>query len=106
MNDNQREVEMPTYITLTQFTQQGAQHIKDLPGGVEKNREAFKKAGIEIKGWYLTMGQYDVVTVFDAPNDEVAAKTMMMLALQGNVRTQTMRAFSFDEFKKIAGTLP
>jgi uncharacterized protein with GYD domain len=96
---------MPTYITLTQFTQQGAQHLKELPNAMENNREAFKKAGIELKSWYLTMGQYDIVTVFDAPNDDAAAKAMMALALQGNVRTQTMRAFSFDEFKKIAGSL-
>ena len=96
---------MPTYITLSQLTQQGAQHVKELGSRVEKNREAFKKLGVELKSWHVTMGQYDIVTVFEAPNDDAVATVALTLGLQGNVRTQTMRAFSLEEFKKVAGSL-
>jgi len=89
-----------------QFTQQGAQTIKELPSRVEKNMESLKKFGIEIRSWHVTMGQYDVVIVFDAPNDEAVAKAALAIGQQGNARTQTMRAFSLDEFKKIVSALP
>ena len=97
---------MATYITLFQFTQQGAQQIKETPARFEKNREAMQKIGLELKSWHVTMGQYDVVAVFDAPNDEAVAQMALAIGLQGNVRTQTMRAFSIEEFKKIVSTLP
>ena len=97
---------MATYITLVQFTQQGSQQVKGLPNLVEKNMENFKKAGIELRSWHVTMGQYDIVVVFDAPNDETVAKVALLLGLQGNVRTQSMRAFSLEEFKKVVSSLP
>jgi uncharacterized protein with GYD domain len=97
---------MATYITLTQFTQQGAQQIKNLPAVAEKNIENFKKLGIELRSWHVTMGQYDLVVVFDAPNDETAAKVALAVGMQGNARPQTMRAFSLDELKKLVSTLP
>jgi uncharacterized protein with GYD domain len=97
---------MATYITLVQFTQQGSQQVKGLPSMVEKNMENFKKLGIELRSWHVTMGQYDIVVVFDAPNDETVAKVALALGLQGNVRTQSMRAFSLEEFKKVVGSLP
>ncbi len=97
---------MATYITLVQFTQQGAQQVKGLPSLVEKNIENFKKLGIEFRSWHVTMGQYDIVVVYDAPNDETVAKLALILGLTGNGRTQSMRAFSLDEFKKITSSLP
>jgi len=97
---------MATYITLVQFTQQGSQQVKGLPNLVEKNMENFKKLGIELRSWHVTMGQYDIVVVFDAPNDETVAKVALLLGLQGNVRTQSMRAFSLEEFKKVVSSLP
>jgi uncharacterized protein with GYD domain len=97
---------MPTYIALFQFTQQGAQHIKDLPNRVEKNRESMQRLGVELKSWHVTMGEYDVVAVVDAPNDEAVAKLALSICQQGNARSQTMRAFSLEEFKKISAALP
>jgi uncharacterized protein with GYD domain len=97
---------MATYITLSQFTQQGAQQIKNFPAMAEKNMENFKKLGVELRSWHVTMGQYDIVVVYDAPNDETAAKVALAIGLQGNVRPTTMRAFSLEELKKIVASLP
>jgi uncharacterized protein with GYD domain len=52
-----------------------------------------------LKGWYLTLGRYDVVYVFDAPDDLTAAKGLLALGMQGNVRTETLRAFAEGEYR-------
>lgn len=97
---------MPTYISLLNFTQKGAETIKDGPKRVEAARKAFKAAGAELKAWYLTMGKYDAVAISEAPNDETVAKLALATAALGNVRTQTMRAFPEDEYRKIVASLP
>lgn len=97
---------MPTYISLVQYTQQGIARIKDSPGRLDAARKAFEQAGAKLKEFYLTMGSYDIVTITEAPNDEIAAKTALMLGTQGNVRTQTLRAFTEAEFRKLVQSLP
>ncbi len=97
---------MPTYVSLIRFTQQGIQTIKDLPKRMDANRENMRKAGIELKSWHLTMGQYDVVATVEAPNDEAAVGFALALGAQGNARTETMRAFSIDDLRKIVANLP
>ena len=97
---------MPNYITLFKLTQQGAQTVKDLPNRVEQNKARMQKLGIELKSWHVTMGQYDVVAIYDAPNEEAVAKVALALCKQGDAHSQTMRAFTLDEFKKIASALP
>jgi uncharacterized protein with GYD domain len=97
---------MPTYITLLNWTQQGIQSVKDSPSRLEKAKAATKAAGGEIKAFYMTMGQYDMVGVIEAPNDEAYAKTMLAISSAGGVRSQTLRAFTEDEYRKIVGSLP
>jgi uncharacterized protein with GYD domain len=97
---------MPTYIALLRYTHQGVQKIKESPTRLDAARQAFRKAGAELKAFYLTTGQYDAVTIVDAPNDETVARTVLALGAQGNVRTETMRAFTEDEYRKIIGGLP
>ena len=96
---------MPTYIALLKWTQQGIASVKDSPGRLDAGREAFKKAGIDMKDAYLTMGRYDLVCVIDAPDDESYAKAMLGLGSQGNVSTETLRAFSEDQYREICGSL-
>jgi uncharacterized protein with GYD domain len=96
---------MPTYISLLNFTQKGAETIKDGPKRLDIAKQRFKEAGAEIKAWYLVMGQYDAVAIFDAPNDEVVAKLALTTAMMGSVRTQTMRAFNEVDYRKIVGSL-
>ena len=97
---------MPTYIALLNFTQKGVETIKDGPKRLDAAKQRFKEAGAEVKAYYLTMGQYDAVTVFEAPNDEVVAKLALGTGMVGSVRTQTLRAFTETEYRKIVASLP
>ena len=96
---------MPTYIALLNWTQQGASKISASPKRLDAGRKAFKKVGAEIKDVYLTMGRYDLVCVIEAPDDESYAKALLGLASQGNVSTETLKAFSEDEYRKIIASL-
>lgn len=97
---------MPTYISLVQYTQQGIAKVKESPGRLDAARKAFEQAGARIKDFYLVMGEYDIVIITEAPNDEVVAKVSLMLGAQGNVRTQTVRAFTEAEYRKLIQSLP
>jgi uncharacterized protein with GYD domain len=92
---------MPTYIALLKWTQQGASNVKASPKRLDAGRKAFKKAGAEIKETYLTMGRYDLVCVIDAPDDETYARAMLQLGSAGNVQTETLKAFSEDQYRSI-----
>lgn len=96
---------MPTYVSLIQYTQQGIQNIKQSPTRLDAVRKQYEKLGVKIKAFYLTMGRYDIVIISEGPDDETAAKAMLSTAMQGNIRTETLRAFNEDEFRKIVGAL-
>ncbi len=96
---------MPTYISLIKFTQKGAETMKDGPKRLDAAKQRFRAAGAEMKAFYLVMGEYDAVAISEAPNDEVVAKLAMASAALGSIRTQTCRAFTEDEYRKIAATL-
>ena len=96
---------MPNYIMLLNWTEQGISKIKASPKRLDAGRQAFKKAGCELKDVYLTMGQYDLVCTVEAPDGETAAKAILSLGLAGNVRTLTLPAFTEDEYRKIVGSL-
>jgi len=97
---------MPTCISLLHYTQKGAENMKDSPARVEQARKLFKSMGAELKEFYLTLGQYDAVVVSEGPDDETATKLTLMISGQGNIRTETFRAFTEDEFKKLTAALP
>ena len=92
---------MATYITLIQYTDQGIKNVKDSPKRLDDGRKAFQQAGATIKEFYLVMGEYDIVIISEAPNDEAVARVTLTLGSKGNVRTRTMRAFTEGEFRKI-----
>ena len=96
---------MPTYIALLKWTSQGISRVKDSPDRLDAGREAFKKMGVEIKVSYLTRGRYDLVCVIDAPDDETLAQAMLSLGSQGNLTTETLKAFNEDQYRKIIGSL-
>jgi len=96
---------MATYITLLNYTQQGMKNIKQGPDRLDDAKQAYKAVGAEIKDFYLTMGQYDAVVVSEAPDDEITAKIALTIGSQGNVQTQTFRAFSESEYRKIISAL-
>ncbi len=96
---------MPTYITLLRWTQKGAAELKYSPSRLDAGREAFKKVGAEIKDVYMTMGRYDLVCVVEAPDDATAARALLSLGSQGNIQSETLKAFTEDEYRKITGSL-
>jgi len=96
---------MPTYIALLNWTQQGISKVNASAKRLDAGRKAFKKAGAEIKDVYMTLGQYDLVCVIEAPDDDAYAKAILGLASQGNVSTETLKAFSEDQYRKITGSL-
>ena len=95
---------MPTYISLINFTQKGAEAIKDGPKRLEAAKQRFRDAGAD-KAFYLVTGQYDAVSIVEAPNDEVVAKLALGTAALGFVRSQTCRAFAEDDYKTIVASL-
>lgn len=97
---------MPRYITLIRYTQQGIETFKDLEGRLEETRRVGEASGAQLVDFYLTMGQYDAVVVSEAPDDETIAKLALAAGGRGNVRTETLRAFTEDEAKRIAAELP
>ncbi len=92
---------MSVYITLFKWTDQGIKTIKDTAARFEGSKKLTESVGGKILGLYVTMGDYDVVTVAEFPNDEVATAVNLSIALKGNVTTTTMRAFTESEFAQI-----
>jgi len=97
---------MATYISLITYTQQGIQHIKDSPKRLDAAKKLLKDMGGELKHVYLTLGQYDLVVVAEAPSDDVIAKFVLAVGSLGNVRTTTLKAFPEAEYRKIIAGLP
>ena len=97
---------MPHYVTLIRYTQQGASRIKDSPTRLDAARKAAEAAKGKIHSWFLTMGKYDAVLVSEFPDDEAAARFMLSTGAMGNVTTQTMKAFTEAEYRKILASLP
>jgi len=94
---------MATYIVLLKWTGQGIAAVKDSPSRLDAGRKAFKKLGVKIKDTYLTMGRYDLVCLVEADDDEAFATAMLTLGSQGNVQTETLKAFNEATFRKIVG---
>jgi len=96
---------MPTYIALLKWTQQGITKAGGSPKRLDAGRKAFEKLGCKIKDVYLTLGRYDLVCLIDAPDDEAYAKAILGLSSQGNVSTETLKAFSENQYRSIVGSL-
>lgn len=97
---------MATFIVLGSFTDQGIKSIRESP----KRAEAFKalaaKSGVKVKEIYWTLGHYDLVTITEAPDVATATALGLAVASLGNVKTETLTAFSPEEFGKILGKMP
>jgi uncharacterized protein with GYD domain len=97
---------MPTYITLLRFTQKGIENIKESPARLEAAKHGFQARGAEIKAFYMVMGQYDAMIISEAPDDETVSKLALSIGSKGNVRTETLRAYTEDEYRKTIADLP
>ena len=94
---------MATYILLVNFTDQGVRNAKDTLRRADALKEMAKKSGANVKDLYWTLGQYDAVTILEAPDDMTATALSLSLGKLGNVRTQTLPAFSAADMKTIIG---
>jgi uncharacterized protein with GYD domain len=103
--NSQEETAMATYVLLATYTEQGLKGIKDTVKRTEAVRELAKKAGLTMKESYWTLGAYDVVAVFDAQDDESMTAFSLSIAKLGNVKTQTLRAFSSKDMASILGKM-
>ena len=97
---------MPTYISLVEFTDKGIQAARETTQRVADWASKVESRGVTIKEMYWTLGQYDQVCVFDAPDDETAASVLLAAHMLGNIRTQTLRTFTASEMEKILAKMP
>ena len=96
---------MATYILLASYTEQGIKGIKDTVRRTDQVKEVAQKHGVKLKETYWVLGAYDVIGVFEAPDDETMTALSLAVAKMGNVKTQTLRAFSAADMKNILGKL-
>lgn len=96
---------MPTFIVVANYTDKGIHDAKDTVNRADKFKAMAKNAGVTVKDMYWTIGSFDVVTICEAPDDEAATALSLSVAARGNVRTQTLRAFSPAEMSRILGKM-
>jgi uncharacterized protein with GYD domain len=102
---DQRRCTMSTYIILVDWTDQGMRQVKDSPKRIDQAKNALREMGGQFKAWYMTMGGHDLVAIYEAPDDAVAARFTLMLGMLGNVRTKTLKAFPEDAYRAIVNSL-
>lgn len=96
---------MPTYIMMGRFTSQGMDKIRGSPARIDTARETMYSVGAELKDWYVVTGQFDYVAIIDAPDDTIMAQIALSIGSHGNITTQTMRAFTEQEYRQIVANL-
>jgi uncharacterized protein with GYD domain len=96
----------PTYISLVKFTEKGIQDTKQTTQRLDAWAAKVQSMGVTIKQMYWTLGEYDQVCIFEAPDDETAASVLLAANMLGNIRSQTMRAFTAPEMQKILSKVP
>jgi uncharacterized protein with GYD domain len=96
-----RKTLMPIYVVLMSWTDQGVRADRDTVGRREHADALAKKYGARIAHAYWTMGHYDIVSVIEAPDDESITAMMLEVTAEGNVRTETLRAFDHDQMQAI-----
>lgn len=96
---------MATYISLLNFTEQGIRNIKDSPDRYGSFKAMAEKLGVSVKGFYYTVGRYDGVVIVEG-SDEAVTTALLKAGSLGNVRTESLRAFTVDEAKRLIGNVP
>ena len=97
---------MAKFITLVKYTSKGIENIKDSPNRLDAVKQLCEHMGANVDAFYLTMGRYDIILIVDAPNPETVAKIILSISSKGAVSTETLQAFSEEEYRKIISELP
>jgi uncharacterized protein with GYD domain len=96
---------MPTYISLMSYTDKGIQAVRHSPRRLDAAKRMLEEMGGSFRQFFMTMGAYDLVLVYEAPDDAVSARFQLLLGAQGNVRTTTMKAFPEAAYREIIASL-
>jgi len=97
---------MAKYIMLGNWTDEGVRNAKDTVKRARAVREHFASLGVNAREFFWTMGQYDVVLTFDAPDDEAMMRATLAVAMQGNLRTTTLRGLNEQEMERVLASIP
>jgi len=89
---------MPIYIALTNVSAEGRKAIKEDPARIKANNREIEAMGVKILGQYATLGQYDFINIFEAPNDDAIFKVALNLTGRGVDQVQTLAAKTLDDF--------
>jgi uncharacterized protein with GYD domain len=96
---------MATYIALCKYTTEGVKSVKDAPKRLDKAKALARKLGGQMKAFYLTLGSYDVIAIYDLPDDDAAAKFALIIGRSGAVSTVTLRAFPEADYRRLVKSL-
>jgi uncharacterized protein with GYD domain len=96
---------MPNYVMLANWTDQGMRNIEESPRRIDTARKSLEEMGGHFLSVFMTMGLYDVVITYDAPDDAVAARFSLLLGKLGNVRTVSLKAFPEEAYRQIINSL-
>jgi uncharacterized protein with GYD domain len=97
---------VPTYIALLRWTPQGLQNLKESPSRLDAARKSFEGSGVKMKEFYMVTGRYDMVVICEAPDEGLLARALLSITSQGNLTSETCRAFTEEEYRQIVGALP
>jgi uncharacterized protein with GYD domain len=96
---------MTTYVMFANWTDQGIRNASDSTKRLDKAKSTLNAMGGKISFVFLTMGEFDLVIIFEAPDDAVAARFSIQLSMLGNVRTKTLKAFPEEAYRAIIASL-
>ncbi len=96
---------MTTYIALGDWTDQGARGIAESPRRLDSAKRVLEEMGGRFVAFYMTMGEHDLVLIYEAPDDAVAARFLLVLGRLGAVRTKTLKAFPEAAYRQIIASL-
>jgi len=96
---------VPVYISLMKWTSRGLGGLPAWRDRLDQGERAIRERGGTLVGVYVTLGRFDVVEIFEAPDDETAAQILVAVTSDGNVTTETLRAFTRDEAESIVRSL-
>ena len=96
---------MTTFVSLINLTDQGIRNVKESPNRFEAFQQMAAKHGVTVKAVYYTVGQFDMIVIVEG-NEKSAIVALLASNALGNVRSQTMLAYSVDEMKDITAMMP
>jgi uncharacterized protein with GYD domain len=96
---------MSTYVMLANWTDQGVKSVTEVPKRIDVAKKLLEEMGGQFQSLHMTMGVYDLIGIYDAPDDAIAARFMLLLSQQGMVRTMSMKAFAEPAFRAVISSL-